>query len=97
MDQKFKYKLYKNNKHKIKYLNIPSFIKIFILHILRIITLPYFAITNWRYCLQNNVNNLFNYNKFDLSPNVYLGKYIKSNQKFYEKLPLSVGYKKLNK
>jgi hypothetical protein len=58
----------------------------------KIIILPHALIMNWRYFLQNYVNVLFKYEKFQLPPKLYLGKHIKDNMKFYNDLPLSKGY-----
>ena len=58
----------------------------------KIIKLPYVLLMNWRYFLQNYVNVLLKYEKFELPPKIYLGKHIEENMKFYNDLPLSKGY-----
>ena len=58
----------------------------------KIIMLPYALLMNWRYFLQSYVNILLKYEKFQLPSEMYLGKHIKNNIKFYNQLPMSKGY-----
>ncbi len=89
-----------NNVVSISLDNFKRFIKQFrtIYKILKlpynILKLPYTILTNWRLFLQNYVNVLFKFEKFELPAEMYLGKHFEDNVDFYKELPLSKGYKK---
>ena len=73
--------------------NFKRFIKQF-RTIYNILKLPYSIFTHWRFFLQNYVNVLLKYEKFELPAEMYLGKHFEDNFDFYKELPLSKGYKK---
>jgi len=60
----------------------------------KLLVLPYRVFKNWRFFLQDFVNNYFKYEKFELPSETYLGKHFEANVDFYKKMPLSKGYKK---
>jgi hypothetical protein len=60
----------------------------------RLIKIPYVAFKYWRFFLQNYVDKLFRYEKFELPAEMYLGKHFESNVNFYKELPLSKGFNK---
>jgi hypothetical protein len=59
-----------------------------------ILKLPHTILKQWRSFLQDYVNVLFKYEKFELPAKMYLGKHFEDNVDFYKELPLSKGYKK---